>query len=1030
MYVRLLGEVAVAHEGGWRRAGAARQAGVLAVLAMSPGRAVSLDTLANRLWGADAPATQRSVLYAHIARLRRLIEPLPDVAITRGGKAGYRLDVEEARVDVFAMRAFADRARGASADGDHAAAIVHWRQAEGHWRGHPLGNVEGPWAERMRAGLVREHGEILAGWFEAALVLGDHGGILGALTEAADRHPHSEVFAGQLIRALYMDGRQAEALERYARIAVRLRDDLGIDPGTALRALHRSILRSDPLRPQRKDVPRQLPPPPAGIVGRDGQCADLDGRLDAGGVPILLVTGMAGLGKTSVVLHWAHRAAGRFTDGQLFVDLKGFDAAPTREPEEVLAGFLSALGVPGRDIPDSLDDRVALYRSRTAGRRLLVVLDNAADPGHVRLLTPTGAGSVVLVTSRDRLSGLVARDGARHIALDVLTAGEAGLLLVERLGEGRIAAEPDAVAELIELCGRLPLALRIAAAQLAERPGTTVAEHVRELTGDRLRALSIPGDSSAAVRPAFEVSYLRLAEDARAVFRALGQVPGPDVPTDAVAVLADGEAVDPLRRLAAAHLVQPTGPGRYRLHDLLKEYARLLSDGPSARRSWERLAAWYVHAARAASNVISPGSAALPITGAIAVPHFDGLAAVMTWFGAELDNLLAVFRAAVSDGPPEITWLLAEALRLYLGRSTNYPAFKEVVGTALGLAERHRNLPAVAAMRSHLALLAKVTGDLPASIDWAVKAVDAAREAGDTGRLADALCSLAGTRYTLGQLAETVADCEEALALPGIGLREETLLLGINGKACRELGRLHEALDALNRKGELLHGIEHRMAEVHGELALAHLSLGELPCALDAARRAAAASTLGNTAERAVRADTLAYVLTAMGDLEQARTTILPGLALVSKDHDKLFRVPLLITASRCHTGSDAVAYAEQALELATGLGGLWVLTDAHNAAADAHLRAGDSVRAADHARQAETTAAEHGYRQLQAEALLLLARASRSPETAERALALNREIGARLGESHALALLADLTEAPELAALADRLHAACRTGA
>ncbi|MEV0647849.1 BTAD domain-containing putative transcriptional regulator [Phytomonospora sp. NPDC050363] len=1054
MDVRLFGEVSVAVNGERRKVNAALRAGVLALLAMNPRRAVSLDAMADRLWGEKIPASHRSVLYGHISRLRQLIRPLPDIAIENGRSSSYRLDVDEGRIDVFVMRKAAREARKAAGAGDHGEALAHWRRAEACCHGRPLGDVEGPWADRTRSRLLHERDEILAGRFGGELALGRPAGVLTALAEAVDRRPHSEIFASLLIRALYLEGRRAEALDCYAQTVARLREDLGIDPGDALRELHRSILRGDALPQAKTDtgpdkkvsVPRQLPPPPTGIVGRRGQFDDLDGRLGTEGVPILLVTGMAGLGKTSVVLQWAHRVAGHFADGQLFIDVRGFDAAPSREPSEILAGFLSALGVPGRDIPDALHDRASLYRSHTAGKTLLVVVDNASEADQVRLLTPTGSGSLVLVTSRDRLSGLVARDGAHHIGLDVLSAEECASLLAERLGERRIAAEPGPVGELAELCGRLPLALRIAAAQLTERPETSIAAHVGELAGeDRLRALSIPGDSSASVRPAFEASYLRLDDRSRTVFRRLGQVPGPDIGTVAAAALLEctpSQARETLRRLVSVHLVQSASTDRHRLHDLLKDYARRLGDGPEAQRTWRRLAHWYVHAARAASNVISPGSAKLPAPGAdFDVPRFTGLDEVMAWYDGEIDNLLAVFRTAAVDGPPEVTWLLAEAMRLYLGRSTRYPAFKEVVGTGLDLALTERNLPAVAAMRGFLALYAKFSGDLTGSLEWASAAVSAARDAGEAEYLADALTSRAATRYTLGQLGTAIDDCEEALALPGIGLREQTHALGVKGKASRELGRLGESMRALHRKGELLLGVRHRMAEVHGELALAYLSVGDLPKALEAARAATASSLLGNPAERAVRADTLACVLTARGEFDRAREVLLPALALVADDQDRLFRVPLLITASRCHPGDRAaVAYAEEAVGLATGLGGLWVRTDAEIAAGQAHLGVGDHDKAARHTEQAAATASANGYRQLQAEALTVLAQArlgagdaGAAGSAAQEALVINEEIGARLGQSQALLVLAQVTRgtprARELAAAAERIAGECRLG-
>ncbi|GAA4910338.1 DNA-binding SARP family transcriptional activator [Stackebrandtia albiflava] len=413
MHVRLLGNVEVATADGWRRAGPAKQSAVLAVLAVSLNRPVNQRTLLERVWGDAPPPSGYSALYSNLARLRRLIADVPGVSIERGGD-GYRLTAEPEAVDLFRMRSLAEAARRATAEGRHSEAAGLWRAAKACRHGRPLNNVEGGWVDETRRELQREWSSLLHDHFAAELECGRHTEVVAELTEAVLAHPLDERLTAVLMRALYRDGRQSEALEQFQRISRLTRT------GPELRDLYRRILQQEPgLRgaASADPVPRQLPRPPGG-TGRDEELRRLSGLHDGesrhGGVPLLIVTGAAGTGKTDLVLRWAADAAVDFPDGQLFHHM---GQTGVSDPQDVLTGFLCALGVAAEEIPRDADERIALYRSTTADRRILVVLDDVADPAMVRPLLPGGPGSLVLVTSRNGLSGLVALNGARRLTL-------------------------------------------------------------------------------------------------------------------------------------------------------------------------------------------------------------------------------------------------------------------------------------------------------------------------------------------------------------------------------------------------------------------------------------------------------------------------------------------------------------------------------------------------------------------------------------------------------------------------------------
>jgi DNA-binding SARP family transcriptional activator len=477
MHFGLLGEVSVRGPAGPVEVGHARQRSVLAALLADANRTVSVDKLLDRVWSDHPPKTARGTLSTYLTRLRRAVAPVP---IERRSN-GYRLTVEPTALDLCR---FTDLLSQARATRDDRVAADLFRRALSLWRGEPLPGLDTPWANGFRELLDRGRFAAELDHTDVLLRLGRHTELLAELTARADRCPLDERVAGQLILALYRSGRPADATSRYQKLHRDLTAQAGITPGTALRELHHEMLapgRAETAR-RRRPLPRQLPSPPGSFTGRESAMRTLDTHLRR--TAIATISGGGGIGKTSLALHWAHENLDRFPDGQLFVDLRGFATGgrPT-DPMTALRGLLGALGVDDGDLPSDQDGRATLYRSLVAGRRMLVLLDDAASTDQVVPLLPGSPTVTTVVTSRHPLTALVATHGAEVVRLGVLAADESRDLLAGRLGAARLAAEPAAVADLVTRCAGVPLALAILAARAQvepDRPLATLATRPRD----------------------------------------------------------------------------------------------------------------------------------------------------------------------------------------------------------------------------------------------------------------------------------------------------------------------------------------------------------------------------------------------------------------------------------------------------------------------------------------------------------------------------------------------------------------------
>jgi len=750
----VLGPVEVWADGRAVDAGHTRQRAVLAVSLLEAGRAVPAEVLIDRVWGEDPPQSVRNVLYGYVARLKALIASGQDPDITLSRRpGGYVLHARPDQVDVCRFRRLVTEATAAEDDEQAATALG---KALAQWRGPALAGLDSPWLNTMRAALELERAAAVLDLNDIRLRRGEHGKLAAELAAQATESPADERLIGQLMLALYRCGRQAEALHCYDRTRRHLADELGADPSPPLAALYQQILRADPAlthepapasrpaapakgtspaAPHTGAVPRELPADVAAFTGRSAELAELDGLLAAtvsteadaragadgevagrgaaaGPAPaavISAVSGTAGVGKTALAVHWAHRAAaaGRFPDGQLHVNLRGYDPARPMTPADALAGFLRALGVPGRDIPPDQDQRAARYRSLLSGKRMLVLLDNASHAEQVRPLLPGTPGCAVLVTSRDALAGLVARDGAARLDLDLLPLGEATALLTALIGEPA-RADPNAAAELARQCARLPLALRVAAERAAARPRVPLADLVADLVGQqqRLDLLDAGDDPRTAVRAVFSWSYQELSDRAARMFRLLGLHPGPDISVPAAASLAATAETDArhlLQGLARAHLIAEHVPGRYALHDLLRAYAaeqaRHTGDDTGRHEAIGRVLDHYLHTAARAARLLNPALEPVaptpPRTGAAAGQPADRQQAV-TWFKAEHQVLLAAVTLAAESGFDTHAWQLPWAMAPFLHARLHWQDWAATQRTALAAATRLDDLTAQA----------------------------------------------------------------------------------------------------------------------------------------------------------------------------------------------------------------------------------------------------------------------------------------------------------------------------------------------
>ncbi|MGW0431523.1 AfsR/SARP family transcriptional regulator [Micromonospora sp. NPDC003197] len=911
---RILGPVEVTAAGHVLGIHRPQQRAVLALLLLNANRVVSVGQLTDALWGDDPPASARTQIQVCVSQLRAALRTvdLADVLATRAG--GYRIAVDDGEFDLAAFSAALDQARVAADAGRLPTAAEIMRAGLALWRGAALAGAAGAFVEAAAATLDEQHlvGHQLLASIQSAL--GHHDAVVQALEPLVAAHPLREALVARYLLALAGSGQQARALQVYAETRARLIEELGVEPSAELAEAQLRVLRNEVAAPAdvRKGpllslsalegalpntpAPAQLPADVAGFTGRESALRELDALLsgddDSAGTAVVIsaIGGTAGVGKTALAVHWAHRVAHRFPDGQLYVNLRGFDIEDRGvTPGEALRGFLEALQVPAQRLPADLPRQAALYRTLLSGKRMLVVLDNARDPAQVRDLLPGSATCLVVVTSRNRLTGLVASEGARPLTLDLLSAAESRELLARRLGRKRVAAEPSAVDDIVRRCARLPLALAVVGARAAAEPGASLAALATELAdaqGGRLAALDV-GDPATDVRAVFSWSYRALDAPTGRLFRLLGLHPGPDLAGPAAASLV-GLPLSRVRPLLAAltraHLLTEQLPGRYSQHDLLRSYAAELcdtvDDAPERRAARHRLLDHYLHVTQTADQLLDPYRLAHPVPvteprpGAVVDGPADHTRA-MDWFTAEHPVLLASVEQAARYGFDGHAWRLAAASTTYLDRRGHWHDLAAVQRTALDAAQRRADPFGQAQAHRGLAIAATWLGRHQDAHRHYQRDLDLYRELGDLTGQAHTHLGLCWVFAREGEHQAALDQTGRALAL----YRSADYQVG-QAKALNSLGwlqaRLGEhrlALDSC-RQALLLHketGDRHGAALTWDSLGYVHHELGQYDQAIECYQRALDLHrALGDRYDEAEVLVNLGETHRAAGDVEAA----------------------------------------------------------------------------------------------------------------------------------------------------------------
>jgi DNA-binding SARP family transcriptional activator len=887
MWLGVLGPLLVEHDGTVIPVSAGRERLVLGALLAQPNRVVSHEGLIDAVWESDPPASARVTLRNHVKRLRHTLGPAVAARIVTR-HPGYLIEIGDDEYDLLAFTRLCRRGQAAARRGDWPAAVEEFDQALGLWRGEPLVDVCSPTVRNAEAPPIEEMRlEALESRLDAHLALGGSGDLVGDLRQLVGRFPLRERFHGQLMLALYRAGRQGEALSAYQSAHRVMSTELGVQPGPDLQALHVRILRADPGlaasvsvavrqagaqagpvppkgRPGRPEpprlTPRQLPAAPGHFVGRAGElkalaetvarAADCHGVF-GGTVAISVIHGTAGIGKTSLALHCAHQAADQFPDGQLYVNLRGFDpAGQPVPPVEAVRGFLDAFGVPVSQIPTSPEGQTGLYRSLLADKRVLVVLDNARDVDQVRPLLPGSASCLVLVTSRNGLTGLVAAQGAQSVPLDVLTAAEAHDLLGARLRAEQIAADPLAVAELIGLCAGLPLALGIVAARAAihaRLPLTALVSELRD-THSRLDALDI-GDQTTDVRAAMSWSYRSLGPEAARLFRLLGAHVGPHISLPAAASLAAvpiDEANRALTELTRASLLTEHVQGRYSLHDLLRAYAaEQITDETERREAVHRVLDHYLHTGESAALLLNPVREMIVPPAAqpgVTPERIEGTAHAMEWFEAEHHVLLGSIEQAASTGFDVHGWQLPRMMPRFFDRRGHWHDWVVAYSTGLACAERLDDGNAQVHMHRGLGTAYVALNSLENAYRHYSRSLDLSRLLGDPIGQANSHRSLSLASELQGRDAEAIEHSHHALELYKAAdhLPGQAHALNDLGWSHAQLGDFEAAVDCCQRALKLLCdlGDVDGQAATYDSLGYAHCRLGHITESTDCYQQA------------------------------------------------------------------------------------------------------------------------------------------------------------------------------------------------
>ncbi|MFJ7078946.1 AfsR/SARP family transcriptional regulator [Streptomyces sp. NPDC098781] len=1056
--IELLGPLQAWSGGASLDLGPAKRQAVLAALLLRHGAVVSHGQLLDSVWGSEPPASGHKVLASHINPLRRALDAKGTghtQSVIRSGKGWYRFLTDEVRLDVADLTELGGEALRTRASGNLDAAADLLSAALALFQGEPLANLPGPFALAERERLLEHRRTLRLARLDSLVLLGRFTDALDDLATLSTSDQYDESLLALRMRALYGCERQAEALSAFQDMRVRLTEELGVDPGEELRRVYESILRQDDARllgpvaipaqaPSeriaRNDpgnaVPAELPHDASGFVGRTDELTQLHKLLppdrehaSVNTVVISAINGAAGIGKTALAVHWAHQVRDRFPDGQLYVNLHGFDHdRPPLKAGEALGLLLQGLGFAASEIPVSDEAQARVYRTLSADRRLLVVLDNAASAEQVRPLLPGSASCCVVVTSRKRLSDLVVHDGAHSLPLDHLRPTEARTLLSETLGAVRLSAELLAVDELIRLCGSLPLALRLAGARLAGDPGLRLADLVTEMSEEsRLDALEPEGEQNSSLRTAFSASYRTLVPAARRLFRLLGLFPGSEFTADAAAALLH-ETLPQARRLLGAlvtsHLIEVATAGRYRFHDLLREYAQecAQTEESAADRdaALERLLIWYLHAARTAS-----GTWFFPVLphdlGHDSQPALPAHTDAAQWLDAERANLLAVINHAGHHGPRPVTWHMVNALFGYFWLHLPRTTWQAIAQTGIEAALAENDLLGQAAMHHSLGAVQWAKGHARPAIAHYERVMNISREHGWAPGEAAALVGIGFVEWGMAHLRSAHRHFTAGLrknSEPGNPYIEAFGLVGL-GMTCRELGRLREAADhlelAISRNGKSNWWDDSLALQ---NLGWVYVELGCLADGLTVLSHEATADTeSGYHSGRPMMLGAIAQINLELGRHDEALEQAERAFAMAREDGRRWIQASTLITVAAAHRRLThfvkSMRAGQRALTLAQESRYRRTEADSFLGLSLTYQRQGLHDHARIYAQQALSLAREHAFGVVEGQALTVLCEVAESEASyaaaaalGRQALEIHRQTGHRLGEARALMAL------------------------
>ena len=816
---RVLGPAEVTADGRPVPLGGSRPLIVLAGLLLRANRVVPVDELARWLWNDDRRRS-KGALQTYVLRLRRALGG--QIAI-RTESGGYLIEIEDDLLDLSRFRALAVRGKAAMDRGESRQAAAHFAEALGQWRGPALLNVESDALHRDEVGqLAEERLRVREQWADALLDVGEYGTVVPELTRLTRENPLRERLHEQLMVALYRSGRQAEALDVYRRISSVLAEELGLDPGPSLQRTRQAILTGaddgDPAGGARlaryrlgvePQVPHQLPADLRIFSGRECDLkalhALLPEALDADtSTPIASVEGMGGIGKTTLAVHFAHEIADRFPGGQVYLNLRGYGPGEPVEPSAALESMLTALGVPCEAIPGDLDGRAASWRTHSAGRRLLLLLDNANRTEQVRPLLP-GPGCFVVITSRWQLRALVATHGARRIALEELGDEDAVELLASTIGFDRVARDPAAAERFVRYCGGLPLAIRILAVRAAQFPDLPLDEFVDSLDSDLLGSFDLADGEGTNIRSVLSYSYQALEPSTARLLRLLGLLTGVDFAAPAAAAVAGQDLATTrpmLETLAAAHLLAQPRPGRYQFHDLIRAYAGEAASqlDPASQReaALDRLLGWYLASALNASRRMRPERYYRlleldDLEGGLTFAEYHD---ALDWFGEESGNLIAAVHLARRLRRDDACWKLAWLLQSHFVTRSRLDDWRSVFAVALEAARASGHRPGEAGILSGLGVVNGVARQYDESRRYLEQVLAIQRELG-------AREGEARAQYNLAMAAHHIDDCAwayehgmQALEIVrelGLGVLEASVLRAL-GDICTSLGDHEQAL--------------------------------------------------------------------------------------------------------------------------------------------------------------------------------------------------------------------------------------------